>query len=86
VHLLVLPYYDRLCTLSQAVLLDCYLLWYHSLSKFGLNEGVEMAPLGKPKRRIRVEPLPQPRRSPETPKREPLPEPARPKREKVPAS
>jgi hypothetical protein len=39
---------------------------------------VKMAPIGKPKRHIRVEPLPEPRRVPE-----PAKEPAR--REKVPA-
>jgi hypothetical protein len=44
-----------------------------------------MAPIGKPKRRIRVEPLPEPRRDAPTPEREPAREPAKPKREKVPA-
>jgi hypothetical protein len=45
-----------------------------------------MAPIGKPKRRIRVEPLPPGRRrDPETPEREPAKEPARPKRERTPA-
>jgi hypothetical protein len=47
-----------------------------------------MAPLGKPKRRIRIEPMPgeAPRRQPapvREPVREPAPEPKR--REKVPA-
>jgi hypothetical protein len=44
-----------------------------------------MAPLGKPKRRIRVEPLPEPtRREPIPAPREPEKEPAAPKRrEKV---
>jgi hypothetical protein len=43
-----------------------------------------MAPIGKPKRRIRVEPLPKPRREPErnVPREEPAPAPKR--REKVP--
>jgi hypothetical protein len=47
-----------------------------------------MAPLGKPKRRIRVEPLPgeAPRReTPPPPRHEPVREPATPKRERVPA-
>lgn len=48
-----------------------------------------MAPLGKPRRRIRVEPLPEPVRREPAPSREPRPEretaPAEPKREKVPA-
>jgi len=47
-----------------------------------------MAPLGKPKRRIRVEPLPEPRRGQPLPeRREPVREPAREpaKPEKVPA-
>lgn len=46
-----------------------------------------MAPLGKPKRRIRVEPLPEPvRREPLPGPREPEKEPVAPKRrEKVPA-
>jgi hypothetical protein len=45
-----------------------------------------MAPIGKPKRRIRIEPLPEPRRAAPTPAREPVKkEPASPKREKVPA-
>jgi hypothetical protein len=46
-----------------------------------------MAPIGKPRRRIRIEPLPEPRRdapSPKGPGREPAKEPAVPKREKVP--
>ena len=45
-----------------------------------------MAPLGKPKRRIRIEPLPEPRREPApAPRRERETVPAEPKREKVPA-
>jgi hypothetical protein len=44
-----------------------------------------MAPLGKPKRRIRVEPLPERRREILLPPREPVKEPSTPKREKVPA-
>jgi hypothetical protein len=49
-----------------------------------------MAPLGKPKRRIRVEPLPEPTRreplprEPREPVREPA-EPREPRRERVPA-
>jgi len=52
-----------------------------------LAEEDVMAPLGKPKRRIRVEPLPEPRRSEEPPERrdEPVREPAPKRREKVPA-
>jgi hypothetical protein len=46
-----------------------------------------MAPIGKPKRRITIEPLPgeAPRREMPPPSREPVKEPAAPKREKVPA-
>jgi hypothetical protein len=44
-----------------------------------------MAPIGKPKRRIRIEPLPEPRRGVPTPPREPVKEPVTPKREKIPA-
>jgi hypothetical protein len=46
-----------------------------------------MVRIGKPKRRIRVEPLPEPRRREEPPARrdEPAREPAPKRREKVPA-
>jgi hypothetical protein len=45
-----------------------------------------MAKIGKPKRRIRVEPMPERRREAPPAPREPAPrEPATPKREKVPA-
>jgi hypothetical protein len=44
-----------------------------------------MARIGKPKRRIRVEPLPERRREIPLPPREPVKEPSTPKREKVPA-
>jgi hypothetical protein len=45
-----------------------------------------MVRIGKPKRRIRVEPLPEPtRREPIPAPREPVKEPSTPKREKVPA-
>jgi hypothetical protein len=43
-----------------------------------------MAPIGKPKRRIKVEPMPNPRRESD-PQPVPVREPAKPKREKVPA-
>jgi hypothetical protein len=47
-----------------------------------------MAPLGKPKRRIRVEPLPYPKRREDLPREEPsrpVKDPASPRPEKVPA-
>jgi hypothetical protein len=49
------------------------------------TKGVKMAPIGKPIRRIRVEPLPEPRREREVPTPAPRREPDKPKRERVPA-
>src|SRR5829696_943470 len=49
--------------------------------------GTRMVRIGRPKRRIRVEPRPEPRREPEPRRSDPVREPASPKprREKVPA-
>jgi hypothetical protein len=58
--------------------------YFGTTAKLPSTKRIEMAPIGKPKRRIGVEPLPERRHVPE-PAKEPLPvkKPAR--REKVPA-